>query len=145
MQCFRSSWLLRVKKEQRNQKTQRDLKCENANCGIWNKLKNRWSYPASRGFCLAWLLAFMKSFAGLFCRVVSLFAPPFSLGVKKNNRATDKPGERLRKRQSLKAMQKRKPLQAGYAEMRVLSWKLSHWNKFHDCTGLQSHFPCWFG
>ena len=32
-------------------------------------------YPASRGFSLAWLLAFTKSFACLFCRVVGLFTP----------------------------------------------------------------------
>ena len=64
-------------------KNQGNLKYESANCCIWNKLKNRWSSPASRGFCLAWLLALMKSFARLVCRVVSLFAPPFSLGVKK--------------------------------------------------------------
>ena len=30
-------------------------------------------YPASRGFSLAWLLAFRKSFAWLVCRVVGLF------------------------------------------------------------------------
>ena len=44
-------------------------------------------YPASRGFSLAWLLAFTKSFAWLVCSVVSFF-----------NHATDKPRERLRKR-----------------------------------------------
>ena len=32
-------------------------------------------YPASRGFSLAWLLAFTKSFACLVCRVVGLFTP----------------------------------------------------------------------
>ena len=32
-------------------------------------------YPASRGFSLAWLLAFTKSFTWLVCRVVALFTP----------------------------------------------------------------------
>ena len=32
-------------------------------------------YPTSRGFSLAWVLAFTKSFACLVCRVVGLFTP----------------------------------------------------------------------
>ena len=32
-------------------------------------------YPASRGFSLAWLLAFTKSFASLVSHVISLFRP----------------------------------------------------------------------
>ena len=43
-------------------------------------------YPVSRGFSLAWLLAFTKSFSWLVCSVV---------GRKQTNHATDKPRERL--------------------------------------------------
>ena len=47
-------------------------------------------YPASRGFSLAWLLAFTKSFAWLVYHVVDLFTPSekrfsrFSWGEKTN-------------------------------------------------------------
>ena len=35
-------------------------------------------YPASRGFSLAWLLVFTKSFTWLVCRVVALFTKSFT-------------------------------------------------------------------
>ena len=37
--------------------------------------QNKQGYPVSRGFSVAWLLAFMKSFACLGCCVVGLFTP----------------------------------------------------------------------
>ena len=45
------------------------------------------TYPASRAFALAWLLAFTKSFAWLVCRVVGLFT-----------QLSDRQATRLRKR-----------------------------------------------
>ena len=55
-------------------------------------------YAASRGFSLAWLLAFTKSFASLVSRVVGLFVLPWR--IKQTNCATHKQRERLRKRSS---------------------------------------------
>ena len=40
-------------------------------------------YPANRGFSLAWLLGFTKSFTWLVCHAVGLFTPP---GIKLRNR-----------------------------------------------------------
>ena len=73
-------------------------------------------YPTSKGFFLAWLLAFTKSFACLSVAwLITLVClrpvASFSQGVNKTNQATDKPRERLRKRQS---HAREKPLLAGY-------------------------------
>ena len=51
------------------------------------------TYPASRGFSLAWLLSITKSFASLVSLVVGLSQ---ERRTKQNNYATD--GERFRKR-----------------------------------------------
>ena len=38
--------------------------------------ENRFGYPASRGFSLAWLLALMKSFASLVSHILVCFMHP---------------------------------------------------------------------
>ena len=61
---------------------------------FWNSQMSYFLYRASRGFSLAWLLAFTKLFAWLVSRVVGLFTPRER---GQTNYATDKPRERLSK------------------------------------------------
>ena len=63
-------------------------------------------YPASRGFSLAWLLEFTKSFAGLLYRVVGCF----SWGIKK---LTKRQTSHANNFQNAKSQERAKPLLAG--------------------------------
>ena len=70
-------------------------------------------YPARRGFSLAWLLAFTKSFAWLVCRVVGLFTTRvcFSRRVTK---PTTRQASHANDFVNAKSHARKKPLLVGY-------------------------------
>ena len=73
-----------------------------------NVLYLPFAYAASRGFSFAWLLAFTKSFACLFSRVVGLFTP------RVVNKPTTRQTRHVNDFVNAKSHAKEKPLLAGY-------------------------------
>ena len=96
-------------------------------CPISHVGEKRHDYPTSRGFSLAWLLAFNEV-----VRVVYLVCLYPVTGGKQTNYATEKPRKRLRQRQK-PCKRSEKSLLPGYATTRRnLRRKIQSWSS--DCA-----------
>ena len=80
-------------------------------------------YPTSRGFSVAWLLGFTKSFAWLVCRVVDLFTPREKRDVSKPNmRQTSHANDFV----NPKSHATEKSLLAGYGCLKKCTYSKNH-------------------
>ena len=79
-------------------------------------------YPASRGFSLAWLSVFPKSFAWLVCRIVGLFTSrekPLQQTVSHVNKPTTRQTSHTNDFVNAKSHAREKPLLEGYVSSKT--------------------------
>ena len=79
-------------------------------------------YPASRGFSLAWLSVFPKSFAWLVCRIVGLFTSrekPLQQTVSHVNKPTTWQTSQTNDFVTAKSHAREKPLLEGYVSLKT--------------------------
>ena len=79
-------------------------------------------YPASRGFSLAWLSVFPKSFAWLVCRIVGLFTSrekPLQQTVSHVNKPTTWQSSQTNDFVTAKSHAREKPLLEGYVSLKT--------------------------